>query len=162
MMENDPILSYQQASARGATPIGQIVALYDTILRDFGRALAAVKTGGIETRVFELNHALTVIGHLQCALDHERGGEPAKHFARFYSLTRVMIVQANFRQAPEPIEELIDLYSGVRQAWYQAELQTHAGRTESPATDRPGDATAPAAADSASNEVDTPQLQWSA
>lgn len=162
MMSNDPTLSYQQASARGASPIGEIVALYDTILRDFGRAIAALQAKDVEARVFELNHAIIVIGHLQYVLDHERGGEPAKHFAQFYSITRGMIVQANIRATPEPIEELIGLYSGVRQAWYQAELQTRVDQTQAPATDRPGDAAATGAASPANGDVDTPQLQWSA
>ncbi len=119
----DPMFSYHQASAHGASPVGQIVALYDTILRDFVRALAALQAGDVETRVFELNHALLVIAHLQNVLDFERGGDAAKQFDDSYSVTRGMIVQANFQATPESIEEFIDLYGGLRQAWYQAEQQ---------------------------------------
>jgi len=43
------------------------------------RALAALQDGNIETRVFELNHALLVIAHLQNVLNDEHGGEAAKH-----------------------------------------------------------------------------------
>ncbi|HSZ18204.1 MAG TPA: flagellar export chaperone FliS [Candidatus Acidoferrum sp.] len=163
-MNNDPSLSYQHAAARGASPVGEIVALYDTILRDFGRALVALQAGDIEARVFELNHAIVVIGYLQYVLDHERGAEPAKHLAQFYSLTRQMIVQANIRATPEPIQELIELYSGVRQAWHQADLQTRVEQTQPPvpATDRTGDAAAPGAANPANDDVETSQLQWSA
>jgi flagellar protein FliS len=161
-MSNDPTLSYHEASACGASPIGQIVALYDTILRDFGRALVALQAGDIEARVFELNHAVVVIGYLQYVLDHERGGEPAKQFAQFYSLTRGLIVQANFKATPEPIEELIELFGGVRQAWYQAEQQSRPDPAQSPATHPLGDTAATDAASPASDGVDTPQLQWSA
>jgi flagellar protein FliS len=159
-MSSNPTLSYQQASANGASPVGQIVALYDTILRDFGRALAALKAGDIETRVFELNHAIVVVGYLQFVLDHERGGEPAKHLAQLYNITRGMIVQANIRATPEPIEELIELFGGVRQAWYQSELPSRV--SQALATDRPGDAAATGTASPANDDVETPQLQWSA
>ena len=161
-MSNDLTWSYHEATACGASPIGQIVALYDTILRDFGRALVALQAGDIEARVFELNHATVVIGYLQYVLDHERGGEPAKQFAQFYSLTRGLIVQANFKATREPIEELIELYGGVRQAWYQAELQSRADPVQSPATNPPGDAAATGDVSPANDEGSTPQLQWSA
>jgi len=32
-----------------------------------------------------------------------------------------MIVDANIRATPEALEELIDLYGGLRQAWYEVE-----------------------------------------
>lgn len=105
MRTSDPMFSYHQASAHGASPVGQIVALYDTILRDFVRALAALQAGDVETRVFELNHTLLVIAHLQNVLDFERGGDAAKQFEILYSVTRGMIVQANFQATPESIEE---------------------------------------------------------
>jgi flagellar protein FliS len=166
MINNDPTSSYQQASVCGASPIGQVVALYDTILRDFGRALAAVRAGDIETRVFELNHAIVVIGYLQSTVDHERGGDPAQHFERFYSVTRGLVVEANFKAKTEPIEKLIELYSGVRQAWYQVEQQAHTGQTQASQKQETGtDRTGNSAEDDtnpAKKGLDIPQLQWSA
>jgi flagellar secretion chaperone FliS len=162
MIGGDPTLSYHQASAQGATPIGQVIALYDTILRDFVRALAAVQAGDVESRVSELNHALLVIAHLQNVLNFERGGEAAKHFERFYSVTRGMIVEANVRATPESLEKLIDLYGGLRQAWYQAQQQVPADQQPTPGIDRPGEASATTAAPPAQDDIETPQLQWSA
>jgi flagellar secretion chaperone FliS len=162
MMNNDPTLNYQQGSACGASPIGQIVALYDTILRDFGRALVALQAGDIEARVFELNHAIVVIGYLQYILDHEHGGEPAKRFEQFYNVTRGLTVQANCKATPEPVEELIELFSGVRQAWYQAEQKMQAAQGEQSVTDGTADAAAPGASSASKEGAETSQLQWSA
>jgi flagellar protein FliS len=162
MTNYDPTLSYQQAAARGASPVGQVVALYDTILRDFLRALAALQADDVETRVFELNHALLVIGHLQSVLNFERGGDVAKQFARFYEVTRTMIVEANIRANPESLEELINLYGGLREAWYQAEQQSPVAEQLVPATDRSGDSAAPDTATPATDDRETPTLQWSA
>jgi flagellar biosynthetic protein FliS len=69
MANNSPASTYQQLAARGASPVGLVVSLYDTILRDFRRAQAALIAGDVEQRVFELNHALTVIAHLQSVLN---------------------------------------------------------------------------------------------
>jgi flagellar protein FliS len=156
-----PALSYQLASARGASPIGQVVSLYDTILRDFVRALAALHGGDVETRVLELNHALLVIAHLQSVLNHERGGEPAKQFDRFYAVTRGMIVEANIRATPESLEELINLYGSLRQAWYQAGQQLAAGEQQAHISATPDDPAAAHAPNSENNDVETPQLHWS-
>jgi len=165
-MNNDPTVSYQLASARGASPVGQVVALYDTVLRDLVRALAALQDGNIETRVFELNHALLVIAHLQNVLNHERGGEAAKHFEQFYSVTRGMIVDANIRATPEALEELIDLYGGLRQAWYEVEkelrVQNPNAEARVPENDRPAGGAGTHNGTDAGEDAKMAQLQWSA
>jgi flagellar protein FliS len=160
-MISHPALSYRQASARGPSPIGQVVSLYDTILRDFVRALAALQAGDVETRVLELNHALLVIAHLQSVLNHERGGEPARQFDLLYAVTRGMIVEANIQARPESLEELIHLYGGLRQAWYQADQQLPVDKQRARIQARPDDSAATQAANSADPEFETPQLHWS-
>jgi flagellar secretion chaperone FliS len=119
--------SYQRETARGASAIGGVVALYDTILRDFRRASAAVAAGNVEARVFELNHALTIIGELNGVLDYQRGGEAAKRFQHFYEVTRGLILEANLRSTLESLEHLIALYSPVRQAWKKIDSQIFSG-----------------------------------
>lgn len=137
MMEN-AFQAYQLAAARGASPLGQVIALYDTILRDFSRADDAIQTGNVEARTFELNHALTVIAHLRGVLDHERGGDAAKRLERFYDITRAMVLQANMNSGRETLRKLTELYSSVRQAWQDAERQLAA-------SDSPRNPAAPAA-----------------
>jgi flagellar protein FliS len=159
-MISHPALSYQLASARGASPVGQVVSLYDTILRDFVRALAALQAGDVETRVIELNHALLVIAHLQSVLNHERGAEAAQQFDRLYAMTRGMIVEANIRATPESLEELINLYGGLRQAWYQAGQQLTAHEQQAHLSGTPDDPAATHTPNSANNDVETPQLHW--
>lgn len=127
MKDSGAISAYQQSSARGASAVGLIVALYDTILRDFRRALEAFDAGNVEIRVSELNHALTVIAHLKNVLDHEKGGEAAAYFARFYEVTRRMIVDVNLAKNRSSLLDLIDLYTSLRQAWQEADRQLSFG-----------------------------------
>lgn len=117
---------YRQSSAQGANPVGLVVRLYDAILEDLRRALDAVRAGNIERRTKAMNHALLVIAELESVLDHERGGEVAKHLKGLYKVTRAMIVEENLRARAEGIEKLINLYLPVRQAWQEAE-QTFTG-----------------------------------
>ena len=123
-MGNTGILSaYRQNAVQGATPVGLVIALYDTIIRDFRRAMEAMNRGDVETRVNELNHALTVIAHLKSVLDHENGGEPARRLDHFYEVARGMLLSVNVNSNKETLTKLIDMFSSTRSAWHQAELQ---------------------------------------
>lgn len=123
MFQSGIISAYQQNSVRGASPVGLVLALYDTALRDFRRALEAMDRGNVETRVHELNHALTVIAHLKSVLDHERGGEAALQFSTFYEIARGMILGVNINSSRNTLLKLIDMFNSTRQAWQQAETQ---------------------------------------
>ena len=55
---------YQQTSVVGLSAVGQVVALYERMLRDFRRALEANERSEIENRVNEANHALQILAEL--------------------------------------------------------------------------------------------------
>jgi flagellar secretion chaperone FliS len=132
MSHRNPAESYQMDAARAATPVGGVVALYETIVRDFRRASAAIAAGNVEARVTQLNHALTVIAELQGVLDFERGGIAARRFLRFYEITRGLIMEANIRGTQESLQELIALYSPVCQAWKTIDQRVPAGEFRQP------------------------------
>jgi len=123
MSQSGIISAYQQNFVRGASPVGLVLALYDTALRDFRRALEALDRNSVETRVHELNHALTVIAHLKSVLDHERGGEAALQFSKFYEIARGLILSVNVNSSRDTLLKLIDMFSSMRQAWQQAETK---------------------------------------
>jgi flagellar secretion chaperone FliS len=112
---------YSQNNVQGASPLGLVVALYDTILRDLRRASDAIARGDIEKRTFELNHALRVIAELENVLDFERGGDPAKRLKSFYVTTRGMILNASVKNSREDLSQLWEIFATVRKAWSQAE-----------------------------------------
>jgi flagellar biosynthetic protein FliS len=156
--------AYQQSAAHGASPLGQVVALYDTILRDFRRALAAIESGDVEARVFETNHALAVVAHLENVLDHKRGGEAAKHLSSFYKVTRALIVEASVNASSIALGKLIEQYKLLRDAWHQVEL-------ESPPAAAPAIPVAPQVStpavqgsrtSSTADTTETPRATWSA
>jgi flagellin-specific chaperone FliS len=120
----------------------------------------------VETRIFELNHAISVIGHLQEVLDHKRGGEAAKHFEQFYGVTRGMIVDANAHPSRGAIDNLIGMYGSLRQAWHEAERRLQGSELQSPA--RPAGASKTSEAVRVQVPVgapgigETPRKNWSA
>jgi flagellar protein FliS len=163
MNEHGVAFAYQQSSARSATPIGQVVALYDTILRDFRRALEAAESGEVEKRVFELNHSLTVIAYLQSILDHQRGGEAAKRLQRFYEVTHAMILQANANGNRDTLNKLIELYASLRQAWQEVEAKVLDGAVPViPAVPSVSNSAPPSAAAPKGDLVEVSRSNWSA
>jgi flagellar protein FliS len=121
MNTRDTAAAYQQSTAYAASSVGQVVALYDRILRDLRGAIAAIGTGQIENRVNSLNHALTIIGELQGVLDHERGGDAARHLNGFYTVTRGMVIEAGVKCSVDMLQELVSMFARLRAAWAQVE-----------------------------------------
>jgi flagellar protein FliS len=117
MSTPDSASAYHQSTAVGASAVGQVVALYDTIVRDFHRAIAAIESEQIERRVNAGNHALMVIGELQGVLDFERGGEAARRLQSFYKVTRAMTLEASVRSSREKFLEMISMFARLRAAW---------------------------------------------
>ncbi len=124
MSSNDSAFAYHQSTAFGASALGQVIALYDTILRDFHRATVAIAAGQIEKRVNALNHALIVVGELQGVLDYERGGHAARNLSDFYTVARGLILQTSMNGAREKLQELIGMFTRIRAAWAKAERNT--------------------------------------
>ena len=121
MNTSDSAFAYQQSTACGASAVGQVVALYDRILRDFRQAALAAASGEVEKRVNVLNHAQTIIGELQGVLDFERGGEAAKRLNSFYNVARAMVMKAGAESSGETLQELVSMFTRLRSAWAQVE-----------------------------------------
>jgi flagellar secretion chaperone FliS len=117
----DSASNYYRSTTLGATAMGQVIALYDGILRDLHRAIDAIAAGKNEQRVSSANHALLVIGELQSVLDFERGAEAARHLDSFYNVTRAMITNASVTSSVERFQELIAMFARIRAAWSQVE-----------------------------------------
>lgn len=114
-------MNYAAVAAAGASPVGLVVRLYETVIGDLGRAVSAIRDNDIERRTSELQHALAVIGQLQGSLEMERGGEPAKVLDRFYDLARSRMMLAQIRHSGKLLEEVMRDFLLLRDAWAEIE-----------------------------------------
>jgi len=135
---------YRETAVRGASPVRLVICLYEQAIEDLRRAVAALETGDIEARTRGINHALTVIAHLQGSLDMQRGGEVAANLNRFYGLIRAGLVQAQVKQSARILEEQISLLVTIHEAWVEVEritvassLQLTVSRQAAPASSEP-------------------------
>lgn len=119
MDTNQAELSYYRAAVEEATPVGLTVLLYDLLITDLRRAIAAIKEGKIEPRAIALKHAFSVLQLLEGSLDLNLGGATAESLAQFYSYLRSQVMTAHFRADAQTLEEQIRLILEVREAWQQ-------------------------------------------
>ena len=77
-------IAYRNSSIAGASPIGLMIILFDTLAADLRRASIAINQNDIEARCKELNHATLVISRLESWIDLKNGGESAQNLSHFY------------------------------------------------------------------------------
>jgi flagellar secretion chaperone FliS len=115
--------TYRKTQANGASKIGFVVALYETIIADLAGAVAAIREGNIEKRSAELQHALTVLGYLQGTLNREQGGSAALELDRFYSVMRARVMEGHISASAPILDSVIGHVSDICDAWRQVDDQ---------------------------------------
>jgi len=138
-------LAYLRAAVQNASSVGLVIILFDQLIVDLKRAIAAMENRDVETRGAELKHGFLVLAQLQGSLDMENGGEAAVHFSRFYSAVRAGMMEAHIKASPEILVRQIGLLLDVRQAWQQVDRQNLSA--------------APAGAATSSNAVEQPPVE---
>ena len=112
-------LSYRRSAIAGASSIGLMIALFDTLAGDLRRASTALRKNDIETRCKELNHAALVLGQLESWIDLKNGGDSAETLTRFYAYLRAKMTEAGATKSASLIETQIEMILHVRSAWQQ-------------------------------------------
>ena len=122
MNRSDTLLSYRKSSVEGASPIGLVIALYDTLSGDLSRAAEALRNDDIEARCRQLNHATLVLGQLEDWIDLPNGGDLAVNLKAFYAYLRARLLEAAINESPRLLEAQIELILEVRSAWQQRDI----------------------------------------
>lgn len=121
MYEQQTELSYRRTALAGASSIGLVIALYDTLSGNLRRAASAITNNDIEKRCAEVNHALLVVGQLESMVDKSSGTELAGNLSLFYAHLRAKMMEASARKSSPLLEEQVALVLQVRTAWQQRE-----------------------------------------
>ena len=125
-------LSYRKSAIEGASPIGLVIALYDTLSGDLHRAANAIRENNIERRCSELNHATLVLGQLEDWIDTVNGGDLAVNLSQLYAHLRSKLMEASLRKSASVLETQIELILQVRGAWQQRDTTPTPVRTLPP------------------------------
>ncbi|HXY14402.1 MAG TPA: flagellar export chaperone FliS [Terriglobales bacterium] len=124
--------TYLRAAVQNASPSGLVVILFDMLIGDLERVIAAVAAHDVEKRSSELKHAFLILQQLEGSLDTKNGGEAAKNFARFYALIRSKLLEAHIKISSDIVRRQIELLLDVRQAWQQSNRLSPSAAQSSP------------------------------
>lgn len=120
---------YRQVAAEGATYIGLLIVVYDSLAEDLRRAGLAAAANNISNRCSASNHALLLLGHLEdWAASLEEPPLKASLIA-FYSYLRSSILALQTRNTAEPFHELAGEVTALRATWQQKDSELRLART---------------------------------
>jgi flagellar secretion chaperone FliS len=117
-------LSYRKtAAASGASGLGLLIAMYDTLAGSLRKAAQAERDNDIEARCKAINHALMVIGVLDDWIARGSGGELAQQLSSFYAGLRQKMVEAQVKRSAELMEKQMVSVLKIREQWQAMEFR---------------------------------------
>ena len=143
---------YRHAATEGATYIGLLIVVYDSLAEDLRRAALAVTRNDIAGRCAASNHALLLLGHLESWTNSVEDLTLKTSLSEFYAYVRSQTVAIQAQPEPERFHELARLISETRAAWQQKEALHHQAAPVS----------LPSAPQPRADFDDSPRLSWSA
>lgn len=111
--------AYKQTSVQSSSPLQLVVLLYDGAIRHLTAAREAMGRRDMVARRDGLSRAMAIVAELQSTLNLKEGGDVAKSLDNLYVYILELIVQANLRNDPRPLEEAERLLAPLRDAWAQ-------------------------------------------
>jgi flagellar protein FliS len=112
------------------TSLGAVVLLYDGMIKEVGKAKAAIAEDRIEDRFNATQKACKILLGLQSHLDFERGGDVSLMLDQFYHTIFRDLQQINMKNSAALCDEVMTALGEVRVSWVQ--LAENEQRTGSP------------------------------
>ncbi len=122
MYANSAKNAYVQSSVETASPARLLVMLYDRLVLDLQRGLAAQQAGNIPEAHTQLVHAQEIVIHLRSTLKVEAwDGGPG--LASLYDWLHSQLIKANISKDPSVTEGCLSLVENLADTWRTAALQ---------------------------------------
>lgn len=109
--------SYFEQMILSASPVELIRILYQQAAATVRDAREHLRGGRIAERSKSVNNAYAVLTELISALRPEEAPEIAARLCGLYCYMQRRLLEANFKQTDEPLEEVLRLLGVLAQAW---------------------------------------------
>lgn len=94
-----------------------VVMLYEGAIKFMKLAIEQLNAGNYEARGRYINKALDIINELNAVLDTDAGSEVAANLRRLYLFMNNHLSEANTKNDPQMIREVISLMEELNQGW---------------------------------------------
>jgi flagellar secretion chaperone FliS len=108
---------YLESRIMAAEPLELIRMLYHGAIGSASEARRHLAAGRIADRSAAISKTCEIIAELASSLDHEQGGEISERLAQLYDYMQYRLVEANIKQADEPLAEVMALLGTLVEAW---------------------------------------------
>ncbi len=120
MNPNPYIKQYQKSQLDTAPPEKILIMLYNGAINFLKKAQIAFDKGNKTEAHNNIMSAERIIVEFMQTLDMDLGGEMAKNLYSLYSYLYNKLVEANMRNKPENLVEVLDHLTKLRDTWLQA------------------------------------------
>lgn len=118
---------YQAVQIESASRGQILLALYDGCIRYCKAAALHIEAGDTAAKGQQISRALAILGELRGTLDHAAAPELCDSLDRLYAFFQEQLTQANFKMDATPIEPVVRLLTGLRDAWGKAVADVEGG-----------------------------------
>lgn len=116
--------AYLESRIASADPLQLVRLLYQGATAAVKEACMHLAADNITERSRSITKAHAILGELTSSLDHNRGGELSQRLALLYDYMQRRLLEANFRQIADPLEEVLALLATLGEAWDGIQPQT--------------------------------------
>ena len=109
--------AYRQTMVQSRSPLELVVMLYDGALRFLKETEEAMRRGDLIAKRDALSKSFAILSELQSTLNVDQGGATAESLDSLYIYMINRLTEANIQKNPAPVQEVITLLTGLRDAW---------------------------------------------
>jgi flagellar protein FliS len=109
--------AYLESQVFSASPLQLVHMLYRGALEAVRAARRDLSAGAIASRSQQITKAWNILAELALSTDRERGGGVARNLVELYTYMQRLLMDANCRQADEPLAETERLLATLEAAW---------------------------------------------
>lgn len=116
-MPGDAQHAYLETKILTADPVELVRILYRAAREAARRALDHMAAGRIAERSREISRTMAIVMELSSTLNHSAGTTLSRTLAELYDYMQRKLLEANLRQRPEPLVEVITLLATLLEGW---------------------------------------------
>ena len=116
---NPKAMNYQKVQVTTADRLKLVVMLYDGAISFLKSAINCLEKNDMAGKGIYIAKAQDIIDELNNSLNLNDGGEIASTLRKIYNFLYFYLVKANLKKDPKMIQEVIDILSSLREAWYE-------------------------------------------
>lgn len=118
---NNVLNQYKQNAVYTATPEELTLMLYDGCIKFMNMAKYHIEKGNVPKAHESLIRAQDIIYELRATLDDKY--EISSNFRKLYDFVLDRLINANLRKEIKPIDEALEIITGLRDTWKEAMKQ---------------------------------------